>query len=56
MKKKYITLFFAICRQMNLLTQNNIHFTQFYNAPTELNPALTGQFDGLLRGSAIYRE
>jgi type IX secretion system PorP/SprF family membrane protein len=52
MKKKYITLFFAICRQMNLLTQNNIHFTQFYNAPTELNPALTGQFDGLL----IYRQ
>lgn len=29
--------------------QNNIHYSQFYNAPQLLNPALAGQFDDLYR-------
>jgi type IX secretion system PorP/SprF family membrane protein len=33
----------------------DIHFSQFYNAPTLLNPALTGNFDGHLRFIANYR-
>lgn len=30
-------------------------FSQFYNAPIYLNPALTGQFDGSIRFNALYR-
>ncbi len=33
----------------------DIHFSQFYNAPALLNPALTGVFDGHLRFIANYR-
>jgi type IX secretion system PorP/SprF family membrane protein len=36
--------------------QNNIHFTQYYNAPMTLNPALTGQFDDAFRATAIMRQ
>ncbi len=31
------------------------HFSQFYAAPLTLNPALTGNFDGRYRATAIYR-
>lgn len=30
-------------------------FSQFYNAPVYLNPALAGQFDGSFRANMIYR-
>jgi len=30
-------------------------YSQFYNAPIYLNPALTGQFDGSIRFNALYR-
>jgi len=30
-------------------------YTQFYNAPNYLNPALNGQFNGDLRFNMIYR-
>lgn len=33
----------------------DFHFSQFYATPLTLNPALTGQFDGALRVSGIYR-
>ena len=30
-------------------------YSQFYNAPIYLNPALTGQFEGDIRFNALYR-
>ena len=33
----------------------DIHFSQFYNAPFDLNPALTGVFGGDMRFSSNYR-
>ncbi|MCB9047123.1 MAG: type IX secretion system membrane protein PorP/SprF [Chitinophagales bacterium] len=34
----------------------DVHFTQFNAAPLILNPAFTGNFDGKMRASAIYRD
>ncbi len=33
----------------------DIHFSQYYAAPLTLNPAATGDFDGLFRFTGIYR-
>ncbi len=33
----------------------DIHFSQFYASPLTLNPSLTGNFDGLMRFGANYR-
>lgn len=38
------------------VSAQDIHFSQFYGVPVNLNPALTGRFDGFWRASAIYRE
>ena len=37
------------------LTAQDIHFSQFWNAPTYINPALTGVFNGNLRMISNYR-
>ena len=37
------------------MNAQDIHFSQFYNAPTYINPALTGVFEGNLRSIANYR-
>ncbi len=37
------------------LFAQDIHFSQFYNSPLTLNPALTGRMDGNYRIGAIYR-
>ncbi len=37
------------------LRAQDIHFSQFFNAPLVLNPAETGSFDGTCRATAIYR-
>ncbi|WP_120182754.1 PorP/SprF family type IX secretion system membrane protein [Pelobium manganitolerans] len=51
--KKLIFTFFCLWA-MNTQAQDHI-FSQFYNAPSYLNPALTGQFDGSFRMNMIYR-
>lgn len=38
-----------------LLSAQDIHFSQFYQSPFNLNPALTGQFDGAYRFIANQR-
>jgi type IX secretion system PorP/SprF family membrane protein len=38
-----------------IVGQNNIHYSQFYNSPMTLNPALTGQFNDMWRLTGIYR-
>ena len=53
MKKIYITLLLLL----SLLSSQaqDIHYTQFYNSPLTLNPALTGLFNGQWRVGAHYR-
>lgn len=54
MKKKLLSIFFLITTSLYCSGQDQI-FSQFYNAPLYLNPALTGQFDGSIRFNALYR-
>ncbi len=53
MKRGIVTIFLL----MGLFTINgqDLHFSQFDKAPTNLNPALTGSFDGQWRFSANQR-
>ncbi len=37
------------------LAAQDVHFSQFYNAPLLLNPALTGKINGTFRAGVIYR-
>src|SRR3982751_6274175 len=59
MKKKaayFILLFFALC---NLVLQGfgqDIHFSQFFEAPLLRNPSLAGIFTGDIRVQAVYRD
>jgi type IX secretion system PorP/SprF family membrane protein len=53
MQKRLVILFF-ILQSFGLWAQDQ-HFTQYYAAPMFLNPAMTGNFDGRYRFSAIYR-
>ncbi|MBK9272497.1 MAG: PorP/SprF family type IX secretion system membrane protein [Saprospiraceae bacterium] len=39
----------------NPILGQDLHHSQFYTAPIQLNPALTGMFNGDLRASANYR-
>ena len=44
--KIFIILFCVSIGSKESMAQNNIHYSQFYNAPVYLNPALTGQLNG----------
>src|ERR1700712_3953823 len=52
--KKLIILILSQPMILPVLAQDHI-YSQFYNAPNYLNPALNGQFDGDLRMNLIYR-
>lgn len=54
MPKKLITLLLALAAGMTAWAQDT-HFSQFYNAPGQLNPAMTGVFAGHFRVGANYR-
>ena len=45
---------FMMALSLVSLAQDHI-YSQFYNAPIYLNPALTGQFEGDIRFNALYR-
>lgn len=47
---------FSLCVCAFCLPAQDLHFSQFYNNPLRLNPALTGGFEGHLRGSLLYRQ
>jgi type IX secretion system PorP/SprF family membrane protein len=53
MKKFYTALLASLT--FIAATAQDIHYTQFYNSPLTLNPALTGLITGQYRVSAIYR-
>lgn len=52
--KKYLTIIVLGLASLSLYAQD-IHFSQFYASPLNLNPALTGLFNGNLRGVVNYR-
>jgi len=54
MKKLHIIIVIILMTGSLARAQDNI-YSQFYNAPIYLNPALNGQFDGDLRVNMIYR-
>ena len=51
---KLLIFFFTICSFVTLRSQD-IHFSQFYMSPLNLNPALTGVMDCNIRLVANYR-
>jgi type IX secretion system PorP/SprF family membrane protein len=53
--KKFVLVAFVVFSPAIVLAQD-FHFSQYYAAPMTLNPALTGQFNGKLRVSGIYRQ
>lgn len=55
-KYKYaILLLVALCCFFFSARGQNYHFSQFYDQPVALNPALTAAYDGIFRASAAYR-
>lgn len=51
---KLLLIVFFTLQSLSGIAQD-YHFSQYWAAPTKLNPALTGLFDGNLRLAAIYR-
>lgn len=51
---RYIVLVFLVGWSVAASGQDHI-YSQFYNAPLYLNPALTGQFEGDIRMNMVYR-
>jgi type IX secretion system PorP/SprF family membrane protein len=54
MNKFLKTILILIVAHISLHAQD-IHFSQFYNSPLTLNPAMTGYMNGTVRLGAIYR-
>ncbi|OOQ60334.1 PorP/SprF family type IX secretion system membrane protein [Mucilaginibacter pedocola] len=50
----FIFAILTVCVSLGAAAQDHI-YSQFYNAPNYLNPALNGQFEGDLRLNMIYR-
>jgi type IX secretion system PorP/SprF family membrane protein len=53
---KLIFSFFSLLFLVNQSIAQDPHFSQFYASPLNLNPALTGAFNGKYRVSMIYRD
>ncbi|WP_069661269.1 PorP/SprF family type IX secretion system membrane protein [Arcticibacter eurypsychrophilus] len=53
--KKLIAHLICTCLFMLQLSAQDHIYSQFYNSPNYLNPALNGQFEGDLRMNMIYR-
>jgi len=54
MGRKILLLTFTLLLPLLMMAQDHI-YSQFYNSPIYLNPALTGQFEGDIRFNALYR-
>ena len=50
-----ILLVFGLVLSTSGLMAQDIHYSQFYNSPITLNPALTGKINGKFRIGALYR-
>jgi type IX secretion system PorP/SprF family membrane protein len=54
MKRRIYLIMTVLILPLISLAQDHI-YSQFYNSPIYLNPALTGQFEGDIRFNALYR-
>ena len=54
MMKKKLYLIILLVSNLQVFAQDHV-YSQFYNSPNYLNPALNGQFDGDLRMSMVHR-
>ena len=52
---KHLPLLICLVLSTTMLRAQDIHFSQFYASPLNLNPSLTGLFGGNLRGVVNYR-
>lgn len=52
---KQLTIFFLMMGASLYVQAQDHIYSQFFNAPVYLNPALTGQFEGDIRMNMIYR-
>lgn len=50
-----LLLCFVLIASPRILAQD-VHFSQYFQTPAALNPALIGQFDGDYRANGIYRQ
>lgn len=55
MKKRLLLIWMIILGAGSFAFGQDIHFSQFMQSPMNLNPALTGQFDGDYRGIGNHR-
>jgi type IX secretion system PorP/SprF family membrane protein len=56
MKKRYLILVLSVVVMFtNSLSAQDIHFSQYNNCPQLYNPALTGQFETMLKGTLLHR-
>lgn len=53
--KNYLLLLLLLCGVSGLVQAQDIHFSQFFNSPLNINPALTGVSNGDQRFQANYR-
>lgn len=56
MHVKKLLLPFFLFVTLGVMNAQDVHFTQFYMAPTNLNPAMIGKFEGTARIGGIYRD
>lgn len=54
-KYRYIILFVLAFSLTKIAASQDFHYSQFYASPLNLNPAITGAYDGLCRGGIHYR-
>src|ERR1700744_1133158 len=51
---RYLVILMIMLKGLTCFAQDHL-YSQFFNSPLYLNPALTGQFEGDLRMNLIYR-
>jgi type IX secretion system PorP/SprF family membrane protein len=54
--KKFVWVIFVFLFVLPLVKAQQVHFSQFYNAPLQLNPALTGNNECIMRAGGNYRD
>lgn len=55
-KMLFYVLFLLLTTHHSLLTAQDIHFSQFFEAPLLRNPSLAGIFEGDIRVQGVYRD
>ncbi|MCO6460189.1 MAG: PorP/SprF family type IX secretion system membrane protein [Saprospiraceae bacterium] len=56
MTNKILLVAISCCIFHTLATAQDVHFTRFYDAPTTISPASTGDYLGTFRAGAIMRD